>query len=201
MLAHVAIDGAAGQDVMMNQTGQEPPSVSRTARERTRAEGAGEIDAAAVFGIYAGNSSAARAVPVAAGATITTRHGLQLLAQAAGTGAPRLGRLVVPGPRRACEVGPRFLRWAADQGLDIELPRAGQADGEFSLDPLLRDLAAHAGKAAACSTVTNTGYPSAHLRLADGPWPWRPATVSALTIAAAIGLALRPAAAARRHRP
>ena len=61
-----------GQDVMMNQTGQERPSVLRAARERTRAEGAGEIDAAAAFGIYAGNPSAARAVPVAAGANGTT---------------------------------------------------------------------------------------------------------------------------------
>jgi hypothetical protein len=201
MLANVAIDGAAGQDAMMNPTGQEPPPVLRAARERTRAEGAGEIDAAAAFGIYAGNSSAARAVPVAAGATITTCHGLQLLVQAAGAGAPRLGRLVVSGPRRACEVDPRFLRWAADQGIDIDLPRAGQADGEFSLDPLLRDRAAHAGKAAACSTATNTGRPLAHLRLAGSPRPWRPTVPFAITIAAAIGLALSPAAAARRHRP
>jgi len=133
VLANVAIDDAAGQDVMMNPTGQERPSILRAAR------------------------------------------------------------------RHACEVDPRFLRWEADQGLDIELPHAGQADGEFSLDPLLR--AAHAGKATACSTSTNTGYPSAHLRLAGRPWPWRPTTPFALTIAAAIGGALLPAAAARRRRP
>jgi hypothetical protein len=201
MLASVAIDGAAGQDVMMNQTGQEPPSVLRAARERTRAEGAGEIDAAAAFGIYAGNSSAARAVPVAAGVTITTRHGLQLIAQAAGVRTPRPGRLVVPGPRNTSELDPGFARWAAGHGLGIEQPRAGQADGEFSLDPLPGDLAAHAGQATARLTATNTGYPSAHLQLAGSPWPWRPASVFALTIAAAIGLALRPAAAPRRHRP
>ena len=75
----------------------------------------------------------------------------------------------------------------------IELPHAGQADGEFSFDPLLRDLAAHAGKA--------TEYPPAHLQLAGNPWPWRPTTLFALTIPAAIGVALLPAAAARRHRP
>jgi hypothetical protein len=38
MLANVAIDGAAGQDVMMNQTGQGRPPVSRAAREQKRAE-------------------------------------------------------------------------------------------------------------------------------------------------------------------
>jgi hypothetical protein len=42
---------------------------------------------------------------------------------------------------------------------------------------------------------------SAHLQLAGSPWPWRPATPFAFTIAAAIGVALLPAAAARRHRP
>ena len=185
----------------MNPTGQEPPSVLRAARERTRAEGAGENDAAAAFGIYAGNSSAARAVPAAARATITIRHGPQLAAQAAGVRAPRPGRLVVPGPRNTSELDPGFARWAAGHGLGIELPHAGQADGEFSLDPLLRDRAAHAGQATACSTATNTGYPSAHLRLAGSPWPWRPATVFTLTIAAATGVALRPAAGARKHRP
>ena len=77
--------------------------------------GVGEIDAAAAFDIYAGNSLAARAVPIAAGCTVTTRHGLQLLAQPAGPGAPRVGRLVVPGPRNASELDPGFARWAADQ--------------------------------------------------------------------------------------
>jgi hypothetical protein len=80
----------------------------------------------------------------------------------------------------------------------IELPHAGQADGEFSFDPLPRDLA---GKATARSTAKNTEHPPAHLRLAGSPWPWRPTALFALTIAAAIGVALLPAAAARRHRP
>jgi hypothetical protein len=83
----------------------------------------------------------------------------------------------------------------------IELPHAGRADGEFSSDPLLRDLAAHACKATARSTAKNTEHPPAHLRLAGGPWPWRPTTLFALTVAAAVGVALLPAAVARRHRP
>ena len=49
--------------------------------------------------------------------------------------------------------------------------------------------------------ITAEAQEAAHLQLAGSPWPWRPATLFALTIAAAIGLALRPAAAARRHRP
>ena len=35
--------------------------------------------------------------------------------------------LVGPGPRHASEVRSGLLRWAADQGLDIERPHAGQA--------------------------------------------------------------------------
>ena len=107
----------------------------------------------------------------------------------------------MPGPRNASEVDPGFARWAAGQGLGIELPHAGQPDGEFSFDPLLRDLAAHADKATARSIAKNTEDPAGHLRLAGRPWPWRPTTLFALTIAAAIGAALLPAAAARRHRP
>jgi hypothetical protein len=162
--------------------------------------GVGEIDAAAAFDIYAGNSHAARAVSIAAGSTVMTRHGLQLLAQPAGPGAPRVGRLVVPGPRNTSELDPGFARWAADRGLDIALPQAGQADGEFSFDPLLRDLAAYADKATARSTAKNTEYPTAHLQLAGSPWPWRPTALAALTIAAAIGAGFLPAAT-RRHRP
>ena len=40
-----------------------------------------------------------------------------------------------------------------------------------------------------------------HLHLAGSAWPWRPATLLALTIAAAIGADIFPAAAAHRNRP
>jgi len=61
-------------------------------------EGVGELDVAAPFEVYA-TSLAARTVPIAAGDTVTTRHGLRLLAIPAGTAAPRINRLVVPGVR------------------------------------------------------------------------------------------------------
>jgi hypothetical protein len=38
----------------------------------------------------------------------------------------------------------------------IELPHAGQADGEFGSDPLLRDLAAHADKATEYPRLTSS---------------------------------------------
>jgi hypothetical protein len=83
----------------------------------------------------------------------------------------------------------------------IEPPHAGQADGEFSSNSLLRGLAAYPGKATARSAAKSTEHPPAHLRPAGGPRPWRPATPFAFTIAVATGVALLPAAAARRHRP
>ena len=47
----------------------------------------------------------------------------------------------------------------------------------------------------------HAGQVDGDLQLAGGPWPWRPTTPFALTVAAAVGVALLPAAAARRHRP
>ena len=57
-----------------------------------------------------------------------------------------------------------------------------------------------ADKATARSTAKTLEYPAAHLQLAGSPWPLRPTALLALTIAAAIGVTLLPAAA-WRHRP
>ena len=159
-------------------------------------EGAGEIDIAAPFEVYA-SSFAARTVPIAAGRTVMTRHGLRLVTAPADAAAPRVDRLIVPGVHRADQVDPRLAGWAAGRGLDIELP---QADGEFSFDAMLRDLAAHADRATARVTAKSIEYPTSHLRLAGPAWPWRPTTLAALTIAAAIGAGFLPAAATHRNR-
>ena len=155
-------------------------------------EGASEIDIAAPFEVYA-TSFAARTVPIAARPTVTTRHGLRLIAAPADATAPRVDRLIVPGIHRADQVDPRLAAWAAGRGLNLELP---QADGEFSFDAMLRDLAAHADRATARVTAKSIEYPTGHLQLAGPAWPRRPATLLALTIAAAIGAAVLPAAAA-----
>ena len=47
----------------------------------------------------------------------------------------------------------------------------------------------------------HAGQVDGDLRLAGSLWPWRPTTLFALAIAAAIGVVLFPVAAARRHRP
>jgi hypothetical protein len=159
-------------------------------------EGAGEIDVAAPFEIYA-SSFAARTVPIAARPTVTTRHGLRLVTAPADAATPRVDRLIVPGVPRADQIDPRLAGWAAGRGLDIELP---QADGEFSFDAMLRDLAAHADRTTASVTAKSIEYPIGHLRLAGPAWPRRPTTLAALTLAAAIAAGFLPAAATHRNR-
>jgi putative intracellular protease/amidase len=160
------------------------------------AEGVGELDVAAPFEVYA-TSFAARTVPIAAGRTVITRHGLRLVAAPADATAPRVDRLIVPGVHRADQIDPRLAGWASGRGLDIELP---QADGEFSFDAMLRDLAVHADRSTARVTAKSIEYPTSHLRLAGPAWPRRPTTAFALTVAAAIGAGFLPAAASRHRR-
>nr|BFE81737.1 hypothetical protein GCM10020093_043380 [Planobispora longispora] len=93
------------------------------------AEGVGEIDAAAVFEVYSGTSFAARAIPVAAGRTVRTRHGMILVAEPAGAATAPVDRLVVPGARHEDEAGPELVAWAAGRGLPVELPHRDRGAG------------------------------------------------------------------------
>jgi hypothetical protein len=161
------------------------------------AEDVGELDIAAPFEVYA-SSFAARTVPIAAGHTVTIRHGLRLIAAPADATAPRVDRLIVPGAHSLDQAGPQLAGWAAGRGLRVELP---QADGEFSFDAMLRDLAAHADRATARVTAKSIEYPTGHLHLAGPAWPWRPTTLLAVTVAAAVGAGVLPATAAHRNRP
>src|SRR5829696_2446182 len=162
-------------------------------------EGVGELEAAAPFEVYA-SSFAARTVPIAAEPIVTTRHGLRLVATPANAGALRIDRLVVPGVGPIEAVDPQLLGWAADRGLKVELPNGGPAAGGFSFDAMLGDLAGHSDQTTARVTAKSIEYPTEQLELAGAGWPWRPTALLALTAAAAIGVALVPAAATRRNR-
>ena len=98
------------------------------------------------------------------------------------------------------EVDPQLLGWAADRGLNTELPNGGQAAGQFSFDAMLGDLAGHSDQTTARVTAKSIEYPTERLELAGAGWPWRPTALLALAVTAAIGVALLPAAAARRNR-
>jgi hypothetical protein len=99
----------------------------------------------------------------------------------------------VPGAHTTDEVDPQLLTWAADRALQVELV-GGRADAEFSFDAMLRDLAAHTDRTTAQVTAKSIEYPAHRLRLAGAAWPWRPTALFALTLTAAIGLALMPTA-------
>jgi putative intracellular protease/amidase len=74
-------------------------------------EGVAEIDVAGAFEIYAGNSFAARAIPIAAARTTRTERGLSLVARLADAHAPHVDRFVVPGVRTIDGVDAELLRW------------------------------------------------------------------------------------------
>jgi transcriptional regulator GlxA family with amidase domain len=162
-------------------------------------EGVGELEVAAPFEVYA-SSFAARTVPIAAEARVTTRGGLRLVATPTDAIAPDLDRLIVPGAHTPDEVDSQLLGWAADRGLKVELPNGGQAAGQFSYDAMLADLASHGDQTTARVTAKTIEYPTTQLELAGAGWPWRPTALLALTATAAIGVALVPAAATRRSR-
>jgi hypothetical protein len=65
---------------------------------------------------------------------------------------------------------------------------------------MLGDLAGRSDRTTARVTAKSIEYPTEQLELAGAAWPWRPTALSALTAAAAVGVALVPAAAARRRR-
>ena len=109
-------------------------------------EGAAEIDVAAPFEVYA-SSYAARTVPIAAGRTVMTRHGLRLVTAPADAAAPRVDRLIVPGVHRADQVDP---------GL------AGGRPGVASTSNSRRQTASSAStRCCATSPPTPTGPPPA----------------------------------------
>ena len=155
-------------------------------------QGVGELEVAAPFEVYA-SSFAARTLPIAAQATVTTGHGLCLVATPANAGALRIDRLVVAGVGAIDGVDARLRGWAAARGLPLELPNGGPAAGQGSFDAMLGDLTAH-------STAKSLEYPTEQLELAGAGWPWRPTALLAVTAIAALGLGLVPVAASRRWR-
>jgi putative intracellular protease/amidase len=162
-------------------------------------EGVGELEVAAPFEVYA-SSFAARTVPIAAEASVRTRHGLRLVATPTDAIAPEVDRLIVPGAHTTDQVDSQLLGWAADRGLKVELPNGGQAAGQFSFDAMLADLASHSDQTTARVTAKSIEYPTEQLELAGAGWPWRPTALLALTATVAIGIGLGPAAATRRDR-
>jgi transcriptional regulator GlxA family with amidase domain len=166
-------------------------------------DGVSETDLAAAAETYQGASFAARTVLIGSSSTVTTRHGLVLLVQPAGSGGPLLDRLVAPGAVGSADLDPALRRWAGARGLPVELP-SGSGRGEFAFDPVLRDLAREADVATAVATAKYAEYPTSRLALTGPRWPWRATALFGLTLVASallggLSLALTAALARRFH--
>ena len=146
-------------------------------------DGVGEIDLASVFEVY-DVSYAARAVPVSANGTITTKHGLVVRTNTlADTPAPT--RLAVPGPAGTAGLDPRVQAWGAGRHVPVDAVHT-TAPG---FDGALQYLASRAGHTTAVSAGKMIDYPTSHLHLDGHPGPRVPALL-------ALGLALGATAAA-----
>jgi hypothetical protein len=129
-------------------------------------DGVGETDVAGAFEVY-NMSFAARAVPVAATETVTTKHGLTLLAVPAGQ-APPVDRIIAPGAAGDEDIDPQLRDWAASRNLRVDA-LAG-AGGALGFDGALEYLARTTDRATALSAAKMIDYPAAHLNLpAGGP--------------------------------
>jgi hypothetical protein len=153
--------------------------------------------------LYSGSSLATRTVPIGAGNTVTTRHGITLVVEPAAT-APRADRLIVPGVTTTDRIDPRIMGWAAGHALEVERPSLGSAH-EFGFDPMLRDLAEHGDRASALMAAKFSEYPSTQLQLSGAAWPWRPTALFGAALLLCLGIGLLPTVArrvssARRHR-
>lgn len=126
--------------------------------------GVGEADVASAFEVY-NMSFAARAVPVAATATVTTRHGMVLLTVPEAQ-APRVDRVIAPGAARDQDINPQLRDWAASRNVPADA-FAG-ADGVLGFDGALEYLAQHTDRATALSAAKMIDYPTSHLDLPAG---------------------------------
>ncbi|PWW63462.1 DJ-1/PfpI family protein [Actinokineospora spheciospongiae] len=126
--------------------------------------GVDELDLAAALEVYSGSSFAQRTVPVAVAGETRTRHGLRLLAAAPAD----LDRLVLTAD------DPALTRWAAEHDVPVSRVRG--------FDAALTDLAVTADRASATAAGKFIEYPTAHLALTGGPWPWRPTVLLVLTV-------------------
>ncbi|SDR88921.1 Transcriptional regulator GlxA family, contains an amidase domain and an AraC-type DNA-binding HTH domain [Friedmanniella luteola] len=128
------------------------------------ADGVSELDVASAFEVYS-NSYAARAIAIATGSTVTTRHGVVLAAHPLAD-APPLDRVVVPATSDGTAGGTQIRGWAAQQGLPVDALRGPGGDAGF--DGGLEYLAATAGRATAVSAAKMIDYPTDTLELAEG---------------------------------
>ncbi|WP_354188790.1 DJ-1/PfpI family protein [Arthrobacter sp. UYCu712] len=153
--------------------------------------GVGEADVASAFEVY-NMSFAARAVPIAATETVTTKHGMVLLTIPE-TRAPQVDRVIAPGAARGEDINRQLRDWAASRNVPADA-FAG-ADGVLGFDGALEYLAQHTDRATALSAAKMIDYPTTHLNLPAGGTSVRVPVLIVLGLLLAILIGALPAVA------
>ena len=162
------------------------------------ADGVGEIDTSALSDVYS-YASAAQVVPVSAGSSITTAHGVVLLTTPAASFRQRASRLVLPGAHSDSEMTPALRTLAAHQGLTVTPLGQGNSPG---FEAALIDLASSSGTAISWSTTKMMDYPTRPAAQNNASAAVRAPLLFALAIilAAVVGMTPTLIRLRRRHR-
>ncbi|MCU1572468.1 MAG: DJ/PfpI family protein [Micrococcaceae bacterium] len=123
-------------------------------------DGISELDVAATFDVYT-VSGAARTVALAAGGSITTKHGLVLLTNPLPGTGHGLDRMILPG---SAAYDARLASWAENLSIDTTLLSPPLLPRN-PFDAVLEDLSLHAGTPTALTTAKFIDYPTAQLHL------------------------------------
>jgi transcriptional regulator GlxA family with amidase domain len=173
-------------------------------------EGTSEIELASVLDVYPGpvlTSNTTTLTPEGPRSPVRSEHGLYFVPRSDLEGAPGLDRVLVPGRTAPSVTDPRVRSWAQENGLEPEHVHA-EAPAGFPFDATLSDLAEHQNAPVARFTARLLEYPTDHLDLAGGGWPFahllRPLAVGLLglvVVAALDRLILTPATKRLRRPP
>jgi putative intracellular protease/amidase len=155
-------------------------------------EGTSEIELASVLDVYPGpvlTANTTTLTPEGPHSSVKSEHGLYFFPRSNLADAPGLDRLLVPGPAAPSVTDPRVRSWAREKGLELEFIHA-HAPADFPLDATLSDLAQHENAPVARFTARLLEYPTDHLGLTGGGWPYahllRPLAVGLLGLALAV---------------
>jgi putative intracellular protease/amidase len=172
-------------------------------------EGTSEIELASVLDVYPGpvlTADTTTLTPEGPRSPVRTEHGLYFIPRSDIDSAPGFDRVLVPGRAAPSVTDPRVRSWAREKGLKLEFIHT-YAPAGFPFDAILPDLAEHENAPVARFTGRLLEYPTGHLGLAGGGWPFahllRPLAVGLLGLVLAVltGRLLGPATKRYRHSP
>lgn len=159
-------------------------------------EGVSEIDMASAFEVY-NITFAARAVPVSANGTVTTKHGMVLVTDTEKQ-APPMSRIIVPGATTMNSIDPQLAGWAKTRSVPLDALHG--PTGATGFDGALQYLAAHTNRGTALSAGKLIDYPTAGLELAAGGTALRAPILLLMSLLLSVAVGLLPTIIRRMRR-